>query len=25
MIGVHHTLAEDTIAELEILFDRSLH
>jgi putative hydrolase of the HAD superfamily len=24
MIGVHHTLAEDTIAELEILFDRSL-
>jgi putative hydrolase of the HAD superfamily len=25
MIGVHHTLVEDTIAELEILFDRSLH
>jgi putative hydrolase of the HAD superfamily len=25
MIGVHHTVAEDTIAELEILFDRSLH
>jgi putative hydrolase of the HAD superfamily len=24
MIGVHHTVAEDTIAELEILFERSL-
>jgi FMN phosphatase YigB (HAD superfamily) len=25
MIGVHHTVAADTIGELGVLFERSLH